>query len=393
MKAHIHTTAVFLLLSFLLLGDLMAKPGSLIVSIDVQALLQSLMKDAKAEYLSLGEWGVSYRCMFENAKEQRLWIQIGIFDDEKKAKEMYHGILFTRSSLAGMDFKAPIGNERVTSKSRDHAIFRRDNVLIEIGGMDLPKLKALDKKLVDGKDGVRRGNRLIIPLITGYELKGNKIMALTKPVLDGYTSCIDITRHITSDLRKADAICFATKDCVMARPFKCDGEALRSRLAAEQAAEQARAEAESRISEEEFRRLVAVLKSPESGLIERKNAVLALGQCGDERAVPVLVAELDRLEGLFEPVLRCLTIRALGMQGSRSAVGRLGEFLGKPPKGALDNEENEPSGEPIDRREAVRALGAIGGPEARRILESVARSDKEYRSVREMAAHTLEMMK
>ena len=389
MKAQIHTTVVIVLLSFLLLGDLMAKPGGLIVSVDVQALLQSMMKDAKAEYMSLWEWGVFYRCKFENAKEQRVWIQIGIFDNEKKAKEMYQGILFTRSSLAGMDFKAPVGNERVTSKSGDHAIFRRDNVLIEMGGMDLPKLKALDKKLVDGKDGVRRGNRLTIPLITGYELKGNRIIALTKPVLDGHTSCIDITGHITSDLRKADAICFATKDCVMARPFKCDGEALRSRLAAEQA----RSEAESRMSEEEFRRLVAVLKSTESGLIERKNAVLALGQCGDERAVPVLVAELDRLEGLFEPVLRCLTIRALGMQGSRSAVGRLGEFLGKPPKGALDNEENEPSGEPIDRREAVRSLAAIGGPEARGILESVARSDKEYRSVREMAAHTLEMMK
>ena len=393
MKAQIHTTVVILLLSFLLLGDLMAKPGGLIVSVDVQALLQSLMHDAKAEYMSLWEWGVCYRCKFENEKERRLWIQIGIFDDENKAKEMYQGILFTRSSLAGMDFKAPVGNERVTSKSGDHAIFRRDNVLIEIGGMDLPMLKALDKKLVDGKDGVRRGNRLTVPEITGYELKGNKIMALTKPVLDGHTTCIDITGHITSDLRKADAICFATKDCVMARPFKFDGEALRSRLAAEQAAEQARAEAESRMPEEEFMRLVAVLESPGSGIIERKNAVLALGQCGDERAVPVLVAEMDRLEGRFEPVLRCLTIRALGMLGSRSAVRRLGAFLGKPPKGDLDNEENEPSGEPIDRREAVISLAAIGGPEARRILESVARSDKEYRSVREVAAHRLEILK
>ncbi len=383
---------IFIFLLLLQVFNLFGKTNNLVVSVDICSLLQSVLTGCKVEYSSLWKWGVIFRCNDENAQNNGYGVQLGVFENEEQAKEMFRDILLTRSSLYGADMNSPIGNERMISKSKRNVIFRRDNVLIEIKAKEIVNLqmvKELDKKLLNGNDGIQRGNDLIIPVITDYELCDNVIMALTKPKFEGYSVGVDGKGHPTSDLGTVNSICFATKGCVMARPFQCDEETLRERISAEQT----RRKVKDKMSETEFRSLVEILESPDADLWERKNAILLLGQSKDEQAVSVLVTELDKLEGRSDPVLRCLTIRALGMLHSQNAVRRLELFLCQPPQGDIANEDNDPSGEAIDRREAVSSLGMIGGAKARKVLESVSRSNKEYLSVRKKAAYTIKHMR
>ena len=392
MKVLKQPTAILFFLSLLLVVNLFGKTNNLVVSVDMCSLLQSVLTGCNVEYSSLWKWGVIFRCTDGFAQNNGYGLQLGVFENEEQAKDMFRDILLTRSSLYGADMNSPIGNERMISKSKRNVIFRRDNVLIEIKAkniINLQKVKDLDKKLIIGKDGVQRGNELTIPVITDYELRNNVIMALTKPKFEGYSVGVDGGGHPTSDLSAVNSICFATKGCVMASPFKCDEKTLRERISAEQT----RKKVNDKMSETEFRNLVEILESPDADLLERKNAILSLGQSDDERAVSVLVTELDKLEKHSEPVLRCLTIRALGMLHSQNAVWRLELLLSKPPQGDLANEDNDSSGEAIDRREAVSSLGIIGGDKARKILESVAQSSKEYLSVREKAAYTIKHMR
>jgi HEAT repeat protein len=79
----------------------------------------------------------------------------------------------------------------------------------------------------------------------------------------------------------------------------------------------------------------------------RRETILALSKCGDERAVPLLVRALtDR-----EPSLRAAAALGLGLTKANAAVAPLIDRLG-------------PESDPEARAEMLRALGRIGDPRA-----------------------------
>ncbi len=381
----------FLFLSCLMLssplvfGDYL----SFVEYIDAPFLLQSIIKSTNARYETLWNYGVVFSCIDKRTAQNKGNVTIGVFKDVKEASDIYNRKLRSFSSLAGAKFNANIGNERAINDN--WVFFRRDNVVVEVSIHEQENeriAESLDKSLISGKDGVRRGNTIIVPIIKRYEFGTKGIIVFTEPSLQGYSSWIDRNGHPTRDNNSIDSISFATKGCVMAKPFKCDAETLKQILAIEQA----RKNEGTKLNEAEFRRQVEILESPASGFEARKDAILILANSNDERAVPVLMAEIDRLDKTAEPfVLRCLAIRGLGMLRSQKAVARLGDFLLKPPKGNV-NAEDEDS-EAIDRREAINSLWLIGGEAARIAIGEVSRNTKEYRSVKQFAEAKLKTMK
>ena len=374
-----------MLSSPLVLGDFL----SYVEYIDAPFLLQSIIKSTNARYETIWIYGVVFNCFDESTAQKKGNVTIGVFKDMKEASDIYNRKLQSFSRLAVTKFDAPIGNECVVNDN--WVIFRRDNVVVEVSINEHENetiAESLDKSLISGTDGVRRGNSIIVPIIRHYEFGTKGIIVFTEPSLQGYSSCIDRIGHPTRDNSSIDSIIFATMGCVMAKPFKCDAKTLKERIAIERA----RKEEKTKLSEAEFRRQVEILESLSSGFEARKDAILILANSNDEKAVPVLISEIDRLDKVADPfVLRCLAIRGLGMLRSQKAVVRLREFLRTTPKGNV-NAEDEDS-EAIDRREAVKSLWLIGGETARIILDEVAVNPKEYRSVRQFAESSCRTMK
>lgn len=91
----------------------------------------------------------------------------------------------------------------------------------------------------------------------------------------------------------------------------------------------------------------------------RQSALFAMGRTADSRWAKLVLAELES----YEPAMRFEAAQAAGEMGLRSAVAPLVERI-----------------EDVDstvREAAVIALGKIGGPDARRVLQAVLRSDDE----------------
>jgi HEAT repeat protein len=123
--------------------------------------------------------------------------------------------------------------------------------------------------------------------------------------------------------------------------------------------------------------LIAALEDRSAGV--RGAAAVALGQIGDERAVPALIEILSRRIRAQSSISRLLrqrteenefvrrsALRALGQIGDRAAVTALIVIL-----------NNEESGDDL-RREAARSLDRIGDPAAIPALRSVVSARDPY---------------
>lgn len=382
---------VLIILSYILLSStIKADTRTFIKGIDVPVLMDSILKNGKAEHEHVWFFGVIYNCININDKERVGTIRVAVYKDDDESKTMFKRHLMIFSSLQGTDFTASIGDE--CAVNRNWVIFRRDNVVINLDFKEnqMSIAKAVDKKLVNGENGVIRGTSPLIPVIKSYIVQPGLIKAVTEPVMDGYTSSIDLQGHphYVNEIHYIDSIIFATKHCVMAKPFKCDREELKRKMDLWKAQE----EEKRRPPEAVVKKHLETLASGNLDFEARKEAILVLGASKDKRAEPVLIAELDRLDrdSAPNPVLRCLAVRALGMLRTPKAATRIAAILSAPPVG---NVEDDDESEEEYRREAVFALRLIGGETARNAFETVVKAPREYRSVRETAGNALRNMK
>lgn len=382
---------VLIILSYILLSStIKADTRTFIKGIDVPVLMDSILKNGKAEHEHVWFFGVIYNCININDKERVGTIRVAVYKDDDESKTMFKRHLMIFSSLQGTDFTASIGDE--CAVNRNWVIFRRDNVVINLDFKEnqMSIAKAVDKKLVNGENGVIRGTSPLIPVIKSYIVQPGLIKAVTEPVMDGYTSSIDLQGHphYVNEIHYIDSIIFATKHCVMAKPFKCDREELKRKMELWKAQE----EEKRRAPEAVVKKHLETLASGNLDFEARKEAILLLGASKDKRAEPVLIAELDRLDRdpPPNPVLRCLAVRALGMLRTPKAATRIAAILSAPPVG---NVEDDDESEEEYRREAVFALRLIGGETARNAFETVVKAPREYRSVRETAGNALRNMK
>lgn len=382
---------VLIILSYILLSStIKADTRTFIKGIDVPVLMDSILKNGKAEHEHVWFFGVIYNCININDKERVGTIRVAVYKDDDESKTMFKRHLMIFSSLQGTDFTASIGDE--CAVNRNWVIFRRDNVVINLDFKEnqMSIAKAVDKKLVNGENGVIRGTSPLIPVIKSYIVQPGLIKAVTEPVMDGYTSSIDLQGHphYVNEIHYIDSIIFATKHCVMAKPFKCDREELKRKMDLWKAQE----EEKRRPPEAVVKKHLETLASGNLDFEARKEAILLLGASKDKRAEPVLIAELDRLDRdpPPNPVLCLLAIRALGMLRTPKAATRIAAILHAPPVG---NVEDEGEFEGQCRREAASALSLIGGETARKAFEAVVKAPREYRSVRETAGNALRNMK
>ena len=382
---------VLIILSYILLSStIKADTRTFIKGIDVPVLMDSILKNGKAEHEHVWFFGVIYNCININDKERVGTIRVAVYKDDDESKTMFKRHLMIFSSLQGTDFTASIGDE--CAVNRNWVIFRRDNVVINLDFKEnqMSIAKAVDKKLVNGENGVIRGTSPLIPVIKSYIVQPGLIKAVTEPVMDGYTSSIDLQGHphYVNEIHYIDSIIFATKHCVMAKPFKCDREELKRKMEFWKAQE----EEKRRPPEAVVKKHLETLASGSLDFEARKEAILVLGASKDKRAEPVLIAELDRLDRdpAPNPVLRCLAVRALGMLRTPKAATRIAAILRASPVG---NVEDDDESEEEYRREAVFTLRLIGGETARNAFETVVKAPREYRSVRETAGNALRNMK
>ena len=382
---------VLIILSYILLSStIKADTRTFIKGIDVPVLMDSILKNGKAEHEHVWFFGVIYNCININDKERVGTIRVAVYKDDNESKTMFKRHLMIFSSLQGTDFTASIGDE--CAVNRNWVIFRRDNVVINLDFKEnqMSIAKAVDKKLVNGENGVIRGTSPLIPVIKSYIVQPGLIKAVTEPVMDGYTSSIDLQGHphYVNEIHYIDSIIFATKHCVMAKPFKCDREELKRKMELWKAQE----EEKRRAPEAVVKKHLETLASGNLDFEARKEAILLLGASKDKRAEPVLIAELDRLDRdpAPNPVLRCLAVRALGMLRTPKAATRIAAILRASPVG---NVEDDDESEEEYRREAVFTLRLIGGETARNAFETVVKAPREYRSVRETAGNALRNMK
>jgi len=382
---------VLIILSYILLSStIKADTRTFIKGIDVPVLMDSILKNGKAEHEHVWFFGVIYNCININDKERVGTIRVAVYKDDDESKTMFKRHLMIFSSLQGTDFTASIGDE--CAVNRNWVIFRRDNVVINLDFKEnqMSIAKAVDKKLVNGENGVIRGTSPLIPVIKSYIVQPGLIKAVTEPVMDGYTSSIDLQGHphYVNEIHYIDSIIFATKHCVMAKPFKCDREELKRKMDFWKAQE----EEKRRPPEAVVKKHLETLASGNLDFEARKEAILVLGASKDKRAEPVLIVELDRLDRdpPPNPVLCLLAIRALGMLRTPKAATRIAAILHAPPVG---NVEDEGEFEGQCRREAASALSLIGGETARKAFEAVVKAPREYRSVRETAGNALRNMK
>ena len=366
-----------------------AQNGQLVTGIDMPKLIEACVSGLpyKNSTVTISKSGLSYRFGEGKAKAS---ITVGVFINGQEASNRFReDVYHTSIGPEEQNFADQPGDEVAVWKGR-RILFRRDNTLVNLYVRDesgLQVARAIDKSLVDGINGVTRDDTIKIPQIVDFAMQGARVEALTEPRMEGYSAAIDQMGY-SSDFSQVTAIIFATKHCVMAKPFKCDREELKRKMELWKAQE----EEKRRAPEAVVKKHLETLASGNLDFEARKEAILLLGASKDKRAEPVLIAELDRLDRdpAPNPVLRCLAVRALGMLRTPKAATRIAAILSAPPVG---NVEDDDGSEEEYRREAVFALRLIGGETARNAFETVVKAPREYRSVRETAGNALRNMK
>ena len=116
---------VLIILSYILLSStIKADTRTFIKGIDVPVLMDSILKNGKAEHEHVWFFGFIYNCININDKERVGTIRVAVYKDDDESKTMFKRHLMIFSSLQGTDFTASIGDE--CAVNRNWVIFRRD---------------------------------------------------------------------------------------------------------------------------------------------------------------------------------------------------------------------------------------------------------------------------
>ena len=108
--------------------------------------------------------------------------------------------------------------------------------------------------------------------------------------------------------------------------------------------------------ESQLDKLIEVVSRPDYPYATRKNAATALGEIGERRAVPVLMAVLQTFDR--RTTLKQAALVSLGQIGDPIAVESIGQLL--------DRSVSDPNSDM--RMLAMPVLGKLGGPKAAEIL-------------------------
>lgn len=344
----------------------------------------SFFPDINVRYKDLNIWGVGFSLLRKQSEIGSA--RVGVFSDSAKAQALFQKKMMMSSMPppSTKDLSEQIGDRSIMW--RDGIFFCRDNVFVDIRlpNVDVRQIaRQLDKSLKLGEGGAKRGSEVQIPEILDLEfVNGGPIAKLGRDV-SGMTSFVDASGLMTPHYQSVEAICFATERCVMSEPMKCDKTYLSAKMEEAKAKENKDEEPSAEARRQQVDEAMATLRKKGSSPYHRNKAVLALGNSGDRSTVQVLIAELEHTN---DPVVKQNAIKALGWLRDKQAVPCLLKIVEAPVQGKIDEEAGTES---IFRRQAVLALGEIGDPSALSVLKKVAKSDKEYQSVRELAEITI----
>jgi len=132
--------------------------------------------------------------------------------------------------------------------------------------------------------------------------------------------------------------------------------------------------------------LIILLDDNKLTVSERSNIILQLMNIGTSDCVPVL---LEHLKDKYSLVVRQNAIRALGNIGDKRAIKPLLVIIETPSTGNTSDYEGEGADDAVLKRYSILAIRDIGDVTSIPILQKIVESKKEYKSVQEYAEMAL----
>lgn len=362
-----------------------AGESALIQGVEVHDLLNAAQIGLTSNGVDVNRWGLAFSILVENSRAVGS-IRIGVFRNQEKADEMFRDQMLLLPCGPERNVSGQIGEQGVAWKGR--VLFRRNNVLVDLRLPETDvdrRAAALDAMLVIGTTGVSKSGIVDVPNLVAIDFVNDVPRARTATDVSGYTAVVDRYGQKCQD-GEAEEVCFATTNCVLADPMKCDRSLLSTRREAAKVKEKKEKGLSSETLPQKTEEALSTLQDKKSTPTARNKAVLALGNLGDESAIPALLAELA---GPSDPVVKQNTIAVLGRLRAKHAVPDLLKMLDTPVTG---NASDEGEWEAIFRREAAKALGRIGDPAALVTLRKAMDASHEYQSVRDAAKSAIRMI-
>lgn len=324
--------------------------------------------------------------------------QIGVYKNISCAQSSFNKCVFLTPIAPSNRDLSYLGDVAVSWGGR--VVFCRDNVCVGLYLFSANDAKVVelalevDKKLLHGASGINRGEEVSVPIISGIEFCGQNWSAILDFKLNGVTAVVD---QLGIQAGSDDASCgvyFVTDSCVVSDMLPVQkGELKRKRLLHERQrnrmmeGEDGRERASAHAKRALSKKLCADLLRAAPDLYDQHKAIMRIMNEGDSSCVSTLIPFTmpDK-----ESLLRQDAVKALGAVGSPPALSRLVEMLKEP---VVSQQYDEDEDAAILRREIVCALKKTGDVSALPVLESVASSKVEYKSVREMAKGAIEHLR
>lgn len=376
--------------------------GTLVTGIDDVSLVRSCC-DFKVELYGANRFGKSLGLLGSNGEVIGM-ASVGVFKDKDCAVFALKESVRRTSIPPKRDGSRSFGDLTV-AWDNSRIDFCRDNVYVSVhfsnkNGEDsrdelLRIISSMDEKLQKGESGVARGDELMLPVVIGLELRQEAHgrygwAALLDARKDGCTVVVDQCGAQASSDDTACGICFVTDSCVVSDMMPVQGgELKRKRLLYDKRRKcvtDERERSSARAKRTLSKKMCIDLLSAAPDLYSQHKAIMRIMNEGDSSCastlIPFTMPEKDSL-------LRQDAVRALGAVGSSPAMSRLIEMLKEP---VVSQQYDEDEDAAILRREIVCALEKTGDASALPVLESVALSKTEYKSVREMAQGAVERL-
>jgi len=379
--------------------------GILVTGIDVVSLVRSCC-DLKVELYGANRFGKSLGLL--GCKGELIgMVSVGVFKDRDCAEFALKESVRRTSIPPKRDGSRSFGDLTVMWDN-SRIDFCRDNVYVsayfskknaeDIRDEMLRIISSIDEKLQKGESGVVRGDELTLPVVIGLELRreahgGYGWAALLDSKRNGCTLVVDQCGTRANSDEASCGVCFITDSCVVSDMMPVQGgELKRKRLLHDRQrnrvleGEDERARASAHAKRELSKKLCTDLLRAAPDLYNQHKAIMRIMNEGDSSCastlIPFTMPDKDSL-------LRQDAVRALGAVGSSPAMSRLIEMLKEP---VVSQQYDEDEDAAILRREIVCALEKTGDASALPVLESVALSKTEYKSVREMAQGAVERL-
>lgn len=376
--------------------------GTLVTGIDDVSLVRSCC-DFKVELYGANRFGKSLGLLGSNGEVIGM-ASVGVFKDKDCAVFALKESVRRTSIPPKRDGSRSFGDLTV-AWDNSRIDFCRDNVYVSVhfsnkNGEDsrdelLRIISSMDEKLQKGESGVARGDELMLPVVIGLELRQEAHgrygwAALLDARKDGCTVVVDQCGAQASSDDTACGVCFVTDSCVVSDMMPVQGgELKRKRLLYDKRRKcvtDERERSSARAKRTLSKKMCIDLLSAAPDLYSQHKAIMRIMNEGDSSCastlIPFTMPDKDSL-------LRQDAVRALGAVGSSPAMSRLIEMLKEP---VVSQQYDEDEDAAILRREIVCALEKTGDASALPVLESVALSKTEYKSVREMAQGAVERL-